>query len=225
MPGVSTVACWPREEHSGSRRLQSVPTHSLPKDVTTRQAGFFPPEPALPEGFRYEEDFLDAQEEQALLAYLAELPFQQAQYKDWTAKRRVVSYGARYDFARSTLLPAPPIPPYLLTVRDRAARWLGAAAEALDHALVAEYQLGTQLGWHRDVPDFAMVVGISLHGHARMRLRRYPHLTGARERGTAVELAPRSIYSLCGDARWRWQHAISPTKSRRYSITFRTLRR
>ena len=26
------------------------------------------------------------------------------------------------------------------------------------------------------------------------------------------------------EARWKWQHAISPTKEMRYSITFRTLR-
>jgi hypothetical protein len=25
------------------------------------------------------------------------------------------------------------------------------------------------------------------------------------------------------EARWRWQHAISPTKALRYSITFRTM--
>jgi alkylated DNA repair dioxygenase AlkB len=149
---------------------------------------------------------------------------QEAEYKGWTAKRRVVSYGGCYDFARNALLPAQAIPPCLLTVRAKAARWLDIAAETLEHALVAEYRPGTQLGWHRDVPEFAVVVGISLQGHARLRLRRYPHLTGARERSAVVELAPRSIYSLNGAARWRWQHAISPTKSQRYSITFRTLR-
>ena len=193
--------------------------------MTTRQADFFSPRRALPEGFRYEEGFLDAQEEQVLLASLTALPLKEASYKGWTAKRRVVSYGGSYDFARNTLLPAPPIPPYLLSVRERAAQWLGIAAEALDHALVAEYRTGTQLGWHRDVPEFAMVVGISLHGAARMRLRSYPPDPRTRGRSVAVELAPRSIYSLCGEARWRWQHAISPTKGHRYSITFRTLRR
>jgi len=37
-----------------------------------------------------------------------------------------------------------------------------------------------------------------------------------------VDLAPRSAYVLRGEIRWRWQHAISPTKELRYSITFRT---
>jgi len=40
-----------------------------------------------------------------------------------------------------------------------------------------------------------------------------------------VELAPRSGYVLAGPARTAWQHHVPPTKSLRYSITFRTLRR
>jgi alkylated DNA repair dioxygenase AlkB len=74
------------------------------------------------------------------------------------------------------------------------------------------------------VPQFELVVGISLLGTARMRLRRYPHVTHAAKRSLFVDLAPRSIYSLTGEARWGWQHAISPTPALRYSITFRTLR-
>ena len=31
------------------------------------------------------------------------------------------------------------------------------------------------------------------------------------------------MYVLHDEARWRWQHAISPTKALRYSITFRTM--
>ena len=38
-------------------------------------------------------------------------------------------------------------------------------------ALVAEYQPGTPLGWHRDVPDFEDIVGVSLLNDAVMRLR------------------------------------------------------
>ena len=193
--------------------------------MTARQADLFSPQPSLPEGFRYEEAFLDVHEEQLLLASLAALPLQEAQYKDWTAKRRIVSYGGRYDFSRNELLPEPPIPPYLWSLRQKAAQWLGIGADELQHALVAEYRPGTQLGWHRDVPEFEVVVGISLGGPARMRLRRYPHRAGTRDRSLVVDLAPRSVYALRGQARWGWQHAISPTKSRRYSITFRTLRR
>jgi alkylated DNA repair dioxygenase AlkB len=90
------------------------------------------------------------------------------------------------------------------------------------HAIVAEYRAGTALGWHRDVPHFHTVVGVSLAASARLRFRPYPPRT-QRKDAFAIELAARSIYTLKGAARWDWQHAVSPTKALRYSVTFRTL--
>ncbi len=178
-----------------------------------------------PPGFCYREQFLAREQEAALVAAIEQLPFAQARYKEWTANRRVVSYGGRYDFSRHELLPEAPVPPFLRELRAAAARFVGVEDEALSHALVAEYAAGTQLGWHRDVPEFELVVGVSLLGPARMRLRRYPHEAGTGRRALGIDLAPRSIYSLRDEARWGWQHAISPTPGLRYSITFRTLRR
>lgn len=169
---------------------------------------------------------MSADEEAVLLAEIERLPFANARYKEWTANRRIVSYGGRYDFSSNELLPERPIPPFLHDLRAAAASFAGVQAGELTHALIAEYRAGTQLGWHRDLPEFELVVGISLLGPARMRLRRYPHVAGRGDRSIAdVDLEPRSIYSLVGEARWGWQHAISPTPRLRYSITFRTLRR
>ena len=189
-----------------------------------RQPDLFFKNDALPTGFRYAEDFVSPAEERALLAEIGRLPFANAQYKEWTANRRIVSYGGRYDFSANQLEPAGPIAPFLLDLRAAAACFVGVPAATLTHALVAEYRAATQLGWHRDVPEFELVVGISLLGPARMRLRRYPHVVGAGQRSLAIDLAPRSIYCLTGEARWGWQHAISPTRALRYSITFRSLR-
>ena len=175
-----------------------------------------------PEGFAYRPEFLDRDEERILLETMASLPFKKAQYREWQAKRRIVSYGGRYDFTHHALDPAPPIPEFLDRLRVRIADWAGIFPTALQHATVAEYRPGTQLGWHRDVPDFEQIMGVSLGGRARMRLRPYPPKRGARA-VRVVELAPRSAYAFCGPARWDWQHAISPTKELRYSITFRTL--
>ena len=158
------------------------------------------------------------------MAEIGRLPFENARYKEWTAHRRIVSYGGRYDFSANELKPAGPIPPFLLDLRAAAAGFVGVPAAQLTHALVAEYRAATRLGWHRDVPEFELVVGVSLLGPARMRLRRYPHVAHAAERPLVVDLAPRSIYTLTGEARWGWQHAISPTPGLRYSITFRSLR-
>ena len=175
----------------------------------------------LPEGFEYREDFLDCAQEHGLLEHIRLLPLQEAQYKEWQARRRVVSYGGRYDYTRNVLTPAPPVPPFLHALRAQVAAWAGITAERLEHALIAEYRPDTPLGWHRDVPQFEEVIGISLLGHARLRFRPWPPPPGQRTVCT-LELAPRSVYVLRGAARWQWQHALSPTRELRYSITLRT---
>jgi len=177
----------------------------------------------MPDGWRYQPDFVPATEENRLLDVIATLPFQGARYKEWTARRRIVSYGGRYDFSRNILKPAEPIPQFLQPLRQQAAKWGMLPIESLNHATIAEYQPNTQLGWHRDVPEFEMVIGISLAGRARMRFRPYPHQKGRRT-VFAIELEPGSIYLLSGPARWAWQHAISQTAQLRYSITFRSRR-
>jgi len=179
--------------------------------------------PALPAGLSYRPQFLSVAEEAELLALLSNLPFAAAQYKEWHARRRVVSFGGRYDFTHHVLGAAPPVPPYLEPLRAAIAEWTGLAARALSDALIAEYAPGTPLGWHRDVPEFEEVVGVSLLGHARLRLRPWPPQPGQRA-VHVLELAPRSVYRLRGPARWNWQHAVSPTRELRYSITFRTRR-
>jgi alkylated DNA repair dioxygenase AlkB len=86
---------------------------------------------------------------------------------------------------------------------------------------VAEYRPGTPLGWHRDAPQFGIVIGVSLGAACRMRFRRYP--PRPREPAFSLVLEPRSAYLLLDEARWGWQHGIPPTPALRYSITFRTL--
>jgi alkylated DNA repair dioxygenase AlkB len=176
----------------------------------------------LPAGLVYEPDFISRDEETALLTEISNLPLREAKYKEYTAKRRIMSYGATYDFSSNELIPAGPIPAFLLPLRERIARWVGVSASRFTHALIAEYKTGTQLGWHRDVPDFEIIVGVSLRGPCRMRLRRYPPKKGSNAENLSLDLEPRSAYSMRGEARWGWQHSIPPTKTMRYSITFRT---
>lgn len=181
--------------------------------------------PLLPNGFVYQPDFLTVAEEELLLAGMQRLPLQEARYRVFTAKRRIVSFGAGYDFTSNRPTPAPPLPAFLAPIRKRAAEWAGVSERELSQCPVAEYSAGTQLGWHRDVPTFGIVIGISLASACRMRLRPYPHVKGARAPSRTLVLEPRSIYVLRGDVRWRWQHAIAPTKALRYSITLRTMAR
>jgi alkylated DNA repair dioxygenase AlkB len=178
----------------------------------------------LPRGLAYREDFLSADEERTLLSHIRSAPLQEAEYRQFTARRRTVNYGSSYDFTHQQSQPAPPIPEFLWELRTKVARWVGIAPEDFAQALIAEYQPGTPLGWHRDVPDFEIVSGVSLAGAARMRFRPYPWSPEKKKEVFALELAPRSAYILRDDARWRWQHNVPPTKELRYSITFRTRR-
>jgi alkylated DNA repair dioxygenase AlkB len=189
------------------------------------QQDFFQPSVELPEGFRHEPLFLSREEEEHLLAEIRGLPLQEARYRQYTARRRTVSYGFEYDFNAGSLNSAPGFPPFLLPLRDKAANWLEVPPEALIHGLISEYRPGTPLGWHRDVPDFGRIFGVSLAGACRMRLR--PWRPGGPQRRHDVivlDLAPRSAYQMSGTARWGWQHSIAPTRELRYSITFRTRR-
>jgi alkylated DNA repair dioxygenase AlkB len=120
-------------------------------------------------------------------------------------------------------MPASPLPEFLLPLREKVSRWLDVPALEFAHALVTEYRPGTQLGWHRDAPNFGITVGVSLGSACRMRFRRYPAGKNKTDDGFALTLEPRSAYTLQRDARWRWQHQIPTTKALRYSITFRTL--
>jgi len=176
----------------------------------------------LPAGWDYSTGFIGVDEEAALVAWIAALPLEEARYKGYTARRRVAHFCSAYDYDDNRLLPGPPLPAELEPLRAKAAAWAGEAPEAFANALVAEYRPGVQLGWHRDVPDYETVVGISLAGSARMRFRRYPPVAPKKQDVVSLELAPRSAYVLRAEARWGWQHSVARTPALRYSITFRT---
>lgn len=186
------------------------------------QSELFPGPTELPGGLAYHAGFLSVVEEAALLDGIRTLELREARYKEYTAKRRVASFGAGYDFDANELTPAPVIAPFLLPLRARVASWAGIPEGEFGYALVAEYAPGTQLGWHRDVPQFEVVAGVSLAGSCTMRFRRFPPRAAARI--LTLHLEPRSAYVLRNEARWGWQHSIAPTPMLRYSITFRTRR-
>lgn len=192
--------------------------------MTDRQFSLFasPPAPASgPEGLTYRADFLSPEEEQALVARLAALPFAPFEFHGFLGKRRTVSFGHSYRFDGSGLAAAEAIPDWLLPVRARAAEFAGAAPEALEHALLIEYAPGAGLGWHKDRPVFGDVIGISLISPAPLRFRRK---TGEKWERFTQAVAPRSIYRLRGPARDEWEHSIPGVDALRYSITLRTMR-
>ena len=192
--------------------------------MSSTSEDLFGASPTWPAGLRYIEEFLSVDDERHLLDALSHVPTKEAEYFQYTARRRIASFGKSYDFAQRALQDAPPMPEFLLQLRDRAAAYLQLPAEDFAHALINEYRPGTPLGWHRDALNFELVVGVSLASSCRMRFRPYPPSKGRDPRTFVLEVQPRSLYVMQHDARWKWQHSVAPTRSERWSITFRTLR-
>ena len=174
----------------------------------------------LPEGFRYEADFLSENEEGELLRRIETLQFQPYEFRGYKARRQVASYGTNYGpLAPKEDAEARPIPEFLFSIRDRAAAFARVAADEIVQAMITEYSPGTPIGWHRDRPQFGTIVGISLSSSCRMRLKPY------QGEGKLISkiLEPRSIYAMQGVARREFLHSIPAVGKLRYSITFRTL--
>lgn len=179
-----------------------------------------PQSPPAPSGLRYQANVMSPRDEADAIGHFAGLPFQPFAFQGFLGKRRVVSFGWRYDFNGGGLRETEAIPAFLLPIREKAAAFAGLAADELRHVLLTEYPPGAGIGWHKDRPEFGRVIGLSLLAPCAFRLRRK---AGAGwERATFVA-EPRSAYLLDGAARTQWQHSIPAVESLRYSITFRTL--
>ncbi len=147
------------------------------------------------------------------------IEFSDVKMRGQVARRRTAHFGWRYGYESGRIAPGPPIPAPLLPLRDRAARLGGVEPEALVEVLVTEYPPDAGIGWHLDKWMFGVVIGVSLLGPCRMRFRRIsPPETWTQP------LGPRSAYVLAGAVRWDWEHSIPPSRTPRYSITYRTLR-
>lgn len=171
-------------------------------------------------GLGYRDDFISEAEQDELVARLTALDLAPFRFHGWLGNRKTRTFGWRYDFDDASFAPAEPIPDWLHPLRAKAASFAGVDCDAFAHVLLARYDSGAGIGWHRDRPQFADVVGISLVSPATMRFRqRMPH--GFRRAG--VELLPRSGYLLSGEVRHEWEHKIAPGDALRFSITFRTL--
>jgi DNA oxidative demethylase len=158
----------------------------------------------LIEGLVYREQLISEIEEADLAERLEALDLPPFRFHGWTGNRKTTTFGWRYDFEDSSFAPAAPIPEWLAPLRERAAKIAGLDPEEFVHVLLARYDPGAGIGWHRDRDVFEKVVGISLSSPATLRFRQ--RRPGGFNRAS-LELAPRSAYLLSGDARWRWDIA------------------
>jgi len=177
-------------------------------------------EAPLIEGLRYREDVISAGDERTLLARLGSLELAPFRFHGWLGNRRTQSFGWRYDFEDASFTPAESIPDWLQPLREKAAAFADIRPDEFVHVLLARYDPGAGIGWHRDRDVFEKVVGVSLGSPATLRFRR--RKPGGFDRAN-LEVAPRSAYLLTGEVRWDWEHRIVPGESLRFSVTFRTL--
>jgi alkylated DNA repair dioxygenase AlkB len=148
-------------------------------------------------------------------------PLQGVRISQLPHKRRVVSFGWKYDFSAGKLRESEPTPEFIEPIREKAAEFADIEPQTLAHVLVTEYSPGTTIGWHRDRPQYEDVIGISLGSECVFRLRRK---AGSSWQRRSITLAPRSVYALRGPVRNEWEHSIPAVARLRYSITFRDLR-
>jgi alkylated DNA repair dioxygenase AlkB len=172
-----------------------------------------------PEGLQYVADFISPAVERELIDHVSALPLQPFQFGAFEGKRRVASFGFRYDYSLQRLQPAEPIPAWLGPLIEQVEAF-GGSSTRVGQVLCTEYDVGVGIGWHRDKPNFDRIFGLSLGTPCKLRFRRS---VGEKWQRYTLEAGPRSLYMLSGESRRIWEHSIPAVEARRYSITFRTM--
>ena len=83
------------------------------------QLALFPDQAAGPKGLRYAREFVSRETERDLISRIAQLPLQPFQFGAFEGKRRVASFGFKYDYTLQRLQAAKPIPDWLGTMVAR----------------------------------------------------------------------------------------------------------
>ena len=179
------------------------------------------PPTLLPEGVGYFDDVITPGEERRAIENIAGMELKPFAFQGFEGKRRVASFGWRYDFNGGGLQRAGEIPEFLQPLRERAAEIAALKPDKLEHVLVTEYKPGAGIGWHCDRPQFGKVVALSLGAPCRLRFRKRTDAGWQRLSGIIEQ---RSAYVLDGPGRNDWEHSVPPVEELRYSLTFRTMR-
>jgi alkylated DNA repair dioxygenase AlkB len=185
----------------------------------SEQFAFFASSSREPEGLRYTAEFVSPAAEQDLIARIAALPLQPFQFGQYEGKRRVASFGFRYDYTLRKLQEAEPIPDWLGPVIGQVETFGGPSTQ-IRQILCTEYDIGVGIGWHRDKAHFDRVFGLSLGSACKFRFRRP---VGEKWQRFTLDAAPRSLYMMSGASRSVWEHSILAVGAPRYSLTFRTM--
>ncbi|OQP45299.1 hypothetical protein A4H97_32780 [Niastella yeongjuensis] len=178
----------------------------------------------MPEGFYYYPDFISQAEEQQLMEIIQQIELHAMVFHQYTAKRKVASFGYDYNFSTRKITKGISIPETFNWIIDRVSEQLMVSRDQIAELLVTEYPVGSVINWHRDAPPFESIAGISLGIDCIFKLRPYEKSLQSRKSIISLPVRQRSLYIMQGPARTDWEHSTAPITDIRYSITFRTLK-
>ena len=169
-----------------------------------------------PEGLRYAADFVSPAYRTGTYSRIRTLPLQPFQFGQFEGKRRVASFGFRYDYDLRQLQRAEPIPAWLAEIVANVETF-GGPATRIQQVLCTEYDIGVGIGWHRDKPHFDKIFGLSLGSACKLRFRRPAGKSWER---FTLDAEPRSLYMMSGASRQIWEHSIPPLRRRGIQLHF-----
>ena len=107
------------------------------------QLSLFSDSSQAPEGLRYQPDFFSGRDEHELVSRIRSLPLEPFQFGAFVGKRRVASFGWRYDYGQQKLKEAEDLPTWITPVVARVETWASLPAAAIRQVLFTEYDAGT----------------------------------------------------------------------------------
>ena len=114
--------------------------------MAATQTSLFARHHILPKGFDHKDEVLSPNRECVLVGQFAQLPFKEFEFRGFLGRRRVVSFGWRYDFSMRELRKADEIPDFLLHLRVTATEFAGLDASQFQQVLITEYSPGARAG-------------------------------------------------------------------------------
>src|ERR1044072_2174472 len=152
--------------------------------------------PVLPEGFFYYPDFIGLDLELQLLSTIQNIELQAMVFHQYTAKRKVASFGYDYNFSSKKLTKGKTIPEIFNSLIEQVAEQLLTTKEKIVELLITEYPIGSVINWHRDAPPFERIAGLSLAADCIFKLRPYEKALQSRKSVISFPIKQRSLYIM-----------------------------
>jgi hypothetical protein len=146
------------------------------------------------------------------------LPLQPFQFGQFKGKRRVASFGFRYDYALRRLRGAIRSPPGWQRL-SRRSKHLAGPRPGSSRSSAPNTTSGSGSAGTATSP---ISIRCSAFHSVRLQIAvRRP--AGKTWNRFTLNAEPRSLYMMSGASRQVWEHSIPPVEAPRYSITFRTM--